>query len=120
MTREPQHLQTARETLLENSALAMEEQRICSQVLQVARKLRHGVRRMALDDGVLGTGDRETLRLADLVVQGCEMSLVLDVRDEEMLRGGNRALDAYSRQLCGHKSRRTASFETVPQQTLQS
>lgn len=96
MAREPHYLQTARETLLENSALAMEEQRIESQVLKVARKLRHGVRRMALDDGLLDGNDREALHLADLLVQGCEMSLTLDVRDEEMLRDGNRALDAYS------------------------
>lgn len=103
MAREPQHLQTARETLFENSALAMEEQRIDAQVLRLARKLRHGVRRMALDDGLLCTGDREILRLADLVVKGCEISLALDVRDEEELRDGNWALDAYSRALCGHK-----------------
>ena len=118
MSREPHHLQTARETLMENSALAMDEQRICSQVLQVARKMRHGVRRMALDDGVLGALDRDILRLADLVVQGCEMSLTLDVRDEEMLRGGSRALDAYSVTLT-HKSRRTASQEAARQHTLQ-
>ena len=88
MSREPHHLQTARETLLENSALAiMDEQRVNSQVLQVARKLRHGVRRMALDDGVLGTLDREILRLADLLVAGCEMSLTLDVRDRGDVAG---------------------------------
>lgn len=102
MSREPTALREARETLMENSALAMEEQRHGLEFLTVARRLRHAIRRMATEDGVLSRLDLDAIRLADRLVSGCEISLALDVRDEEMLRGANRALDRYSRQVCSH------------------
>lgn len=83
MGREPQALRIVRETLMEHSALAMEEQRYSALVIAQARELRKAVRRMATGNVVISRMDLDAVRLADDLVATAEAALALDVRSHK-------------------------------------
>jgi hypothetical protein len=112
MTRTFSALTTTLDGLMENSALAMEEQRhdavtliLCEKALKEAQK---PVVSLENVQAMLGT---IMLRTAH--------SLDMDIQDELQLRGPSGVLDGHLREVTtrAHKSRRAASKEAALQQT---
>ena len=95
MARTPTALSAALDGVMENSALAMEEQRLGLRLLGYARRHLHTLRRHAATDGLIDARERDEIREATILVQGCECALALDVRDEEQLRDVAGGLDGY-------------------------
>lgn len=119
MARTPNALVNALNGVMENSALAMEEQRHGLKLLGYARRHLHSVRRLAAADGRIDPAEQEAITEASRLVRGCEVSLALDVRDEEELRETAGTLDTYIQETSRHRKRHEPPMEAARTHTLQ-
>ena len=109
MARTPNALVHALDGVMENSALAMEEQRNGLRLLAFARRHARHVRRTAAADGVIDTREAALIREARHLVRGCEGVLALDVRDEELCRETAGELETYVIETSRHKRHEAAT-----------
>ena len=109
MSRIPTHLQRGLDGVMDNTALAMEEQRHGLRLLAFARQHARHVRCTAAADGVIDTREAALIQEARHLVRGCEGVLALDVRDEELCRETAGELETYVIETSRHKRHEAAT-----------